>query len=671
MIEQMVITIFPDVKAQVIQSHEVSWNQIVHRVTNPKIFVKKTAMPLLKLAKFGDIKTDAGSYRHDSNVQEVYGIEGDYDGEQISIEEGAARLKRRGITAVLYSSPSSTADKPRWRVLAPFSHGREPEERYHLCGMLNTALGGILARESFTLSQTYYFGSASQNYVAINIEGEAIDLKEGQWDPQYPEKAVQAIEGQTQPRTTRISDCIKEIYENRSYYEPALRLTAMYFNSGMSRQDAIATVKSIMEAHPNPNNDLPKYISYVDGFLASNEFNRPEVVVQKEDEPAKVIEWTVDKHGKIEATQDNLFKLLDQYHLRFDDFRSSYMITVDGKVRNIKDSDYTQIQYHAESLGFKKLSTAMVRENVIYVAESNLFDSAIEWGKSLVWDGVPRCHNLLAQYFGAEKTEYTRAASLYIATAMGGRLMNPGCKADAAIVLVGKQGVGKSMAVQALAPIECSYIEIDMSARDADQSRQLRGRLIGELSELKGIKSKDAESIKAWMSKTHEDWVPKYQEFSQSFPRRLTFWGTTNDTQFLSDTTGNRRFIPITVGNTDIDAIKKDRDQIWAEAIQLYSIIGIAWQGVQKTLFEVQKQFFDEDPIVDSIREYLALNDAIEKISSQDLWRAIHQFAPFGWSESRRLKRAMEYLGHEYLLFKKDKVPVKGYKIVTASVTEG
>jgi hypothetical protein len=377
----------------------------------------------------------------------------------------------------------------------------------------------------------------------------------------------------------------------------------------------------------------------------------------------EVVEWITDGKGRIEANQDNLFKLLDQYDLSYDDFRAAYMITVDGKVRNLKETDYTLIQYQAEKLGFKRLSTAMVRENVIFTAQSNVFDSAIDWGKSLVWDGVPRCQNLLSTYFGAEDSDYTQSASLYITTAMGGRLMSPGCKADAAIVLVGKQGVGKSMGVQALAPVESSYIEIDMSARDADQSRQLRGRLIGELSELKGIKSKDAESIKAWMSKTHEDWIPKYQEFSQSFPRRLTFWGTTNDTQFLSDTTGNRRFIPITVGNTDIDAIKRDRDQIWAEAIGLYLLIGVSWQGVQKNLFEVQKQYFDEDPMMDDVREYLALNNALEKVVSKELWTAIYPNKEFGQIESKRLKRAMEYLGHKKLVFKKDKKSVNGYII--------
>jgi hypothetical protein len=147
--------------------------------------------------------------------------------------------------------------------------------------MLNAALGGILARESFTLSQTYYFGSASLDYAAVNIEGDPIDTKDGQWDAIFPAKASIADAGDVKSRNTRIYECIQDIYSNTSYYEPSLRLTAMFFNSGMSKVDAIATVKSIMKAHPSPNGDLNEYIDHVDGFLASKDFSK-EIAQNKE-----------------------------------------------------------------------------------------------------------------------------------------------------------------------------------------------------------------------------------------------------------------------------------------------------------------------------------------------------------------------------------------------------
>ena len=290
----MIITQFDDVFAESLKSFDASWDELVTKISAPNVFYKKSSMPLIKLAKFGDLKTDKGSLRHDSNVLEVHGLEGDYDGEEISIEEGASRLKRHGITAALYTSPSHSTEKPRWRVLAPFSSCKEPEERHYLMGMLNAALGGILASESFTLSQSYYFGKSSNEYAAINIEGEPIDFKDGQWDPIFPSaktsKALSVTPGSKAPMAERIEDAIKQIYSNEAYYQPALSLTAMYFNSGMSRDAAKATVKSILEAHPNPNADIDQYIKHVDSFLADGfaDSNKPGAV---KSDPGRSLEY--------------------------------------------------------------------------------------------------------------------------------------------------------------------------------------------------------------------------------------------------------------------------------------------------------------------------------------------------------------------------------------------
>jgi predicted P-loop ATPase len=210
-------------------------------------------------------------------------------------------------------------------------------------------------------------------------------------------------------------------------------------------------------------------------------------------------------------------------------------------------------------------------------------------------------------YFGAEDNPYFRAASLYITSAMGGRLMDPGCKADAAIVLIGKQGVGKSTAINALAPMEATFVEINLKTRDADLSRQLRGKLIGEIAELRGLASRESEDIKAFMSRTHEKWIPKYKEYEISFARRLTFWGSSNEQEFLSDHTGNRRWLPIEITNPNADLVKQDRDQIWAEAIHLFLNNGILWEEVQKLVPEVQTDHTFIDPVQAEI-EYWILN---------------------------------------------------------------
>jgi len=137
----------------------------------------KAALPWLKLARFGDAKTKRGSLRHDANVLAITGIEADYDAEEIAFGDAVERLAGAGILALLYTSPSHTEDTPRWRVLCPTSQELPPDRRAHLVARLNGLLGGVLAAESFTLSQAYYFGSINRNpsHQAVITPGKPID----------------------------------------------------------------------------------------------------------------------------------------------------------------------------------------------------------------------------------------------------------------------------------------------------------------------------------------------------------------------------------------------------------------------------------------------------------------------------------------------------------------
>lgn len=119
----------------------------------------KGALPWLKLARFGDMRTERGSLRHDANVLEIHGIEADYDGEQLTMERARAVLQGAGLAAVLYTSPSHTPDNPRWRLLCPTSAPLPPDARVALVARVNGLFVGALANESFALSQSYYYGA--------------------------------------------------------------------------------------------------------------------------------------------------------------------------------------------------------------------------------------------------------------------------------------------------------------------------------------------------------------------------------------------------------------------------------------------------------------------------------------------------------------------------------
>lgn len=335
-------------------------------------------------------------------------------------------------------------------------------------------------------------------------------------------------------------------------------------------------------------------------------------------------EWPTfdrDKAGKIEPTVNNALKALRRHdicgaRLGLDDFKDTVCIAWGdaGVWRPLRDTDYTRLRESLEQRGFKRPGRELVRDAVLQVAEDNRFDSAIQWAHSLRWDGTPRVDAFLARYMGAQAGEYATSVSRYLWTALAGRLLVPGCKADMVPVLVGRQGTGKSTGVMAIAPEPDAYVELNLEVRDDNLARSLRGKLVGELGELRGLNSKEAEAIKAWVTRTHEEWIPKYVEFATKFPRRLVFIGTTNSDEFLADDTGERRWLPIDVGTVDVAAIERDRDQLWAEGVALFKQGGVQWREALTLGADKHDQYKVTDAWQDTIERWLALDDMDESV---------------------------------------------------------
>jgi hypothetical protein len=158
-----VVTEFPNQTAVTRREHRLTLSQLRDKILTTK-GATKAAMPWLKFARFTGIPNPKGKpgsacLRYNEGVVALTGVEGDYDGGEISLDEAADRLRMAGVAALLYTSASHSPDKPRWRVLCPFSQELPPGDRVHMMDRLNGVLGGILSGESWTLSQSYYFGS--------------------------------------------------------------------------------------------------------------------------------------------------------------------------------------------------------------------------------------------------------------------------------------------------------------------------------------------------------------------------------------------------------------------------------------------------------------------------------------------------------------------------------
>lgn len=325
---------------------------------------------------------------------------------------------------------------------------------------------------------------------------------------------------------------------------------------------------------------------------------------------------TRDKSGRIEATMRNTVACIERPDIvgcsvAFDDFRGQVLVAWDGVAewRPLRDGDYVDVRSALEARGFRGVGKEMVRDAIGRVAEKNRMDSAITWARSLRWDGVERIDSFLPQWFGVVDTPYTRAVGAYMWTALAGRAVAPGVKADMVPVFIGGQGAGKTRLVECLAPEESTFVEIDLTNRDDNLARMLRGKLVGELAELRGLASREAESIKAWISRRVEEWTPKWVEHTAQYPRRLLMIGTGNNPEFLDDDTGERRWLPVEVGKVDVEAVREVRTQLWAEAVARFNANGVEWQRAEALARDQHRVFKVEDPWREAIARWLALDD--------------------------------------------------------------
>ena len=164
--------------------------------------------------------------------------------------------------------------------------------------------------------------------------------------------------------------------------------------------------------------------------------------------------------------------------------------------------------------------------------------------------------------------------------------------------------------MEALSPDPAFFTEISFAEKDDDLARKMRGRLVAEIGELRGLNTKELESIKAFVTRTHENWIPKYREFATQFPRRLVFVGTTNEDEFLADKTGNRRWLPVEVSKVDVKAIKTDLLLLWAEARETFKRLGgIQFRDAERLGASVHEQYTIKDAWLETVEKWLDTPD--------------------------------------------------------------
>lgn len=231
-----------------------------------------------------------------------------------------------------------------------------------------------------------------------------------------------------------------------------------------------------------------------------------------------------------------------------------------------KDAMVTYLERYIERTYNIVKAKDKIRDAAVAMAHSDQHSSAVDYFDGLAWDQKPRLDSLLSRAFGADDTPLHRFWSSALLIAMVRRARNPGAKVDEILVLEGQQGKKKSTAIESLFPDRTWYLDGLGDLRQKDTLLSMRGKLCAELSELSSMRSSTVELVKAFLSRKVDTYRPPYGRDVDDFARQCCFIGTTNDKEYLSDTTGNRRFEPVTIGKIDIQWIKDNREQLWAEA---------------------------------------------------------------------------------------------------------
>jgi len=215
-----------------------------------------------------------------------------------------------------------------------------------------------------------------------------------------------------------------------------------------------------------------------------------------------------------------------------------------------------------------KVSSRLAREAVLVVASRHPRDLLRRYLRRLKWDGTPRIDRWLATYLGATDDDYTRAIGPKFLIAAVARGLSPGSKVDTVLVLEGAQGIGKSSVVSALGGRWSTDDLRDFNSKDSLQ--QLRGTWFVELPDLEAFRHSRTSRANSFLTRRIDRYRPPYGYHASDFPRRCVFIATTNDAEYLYDPTGARRYWPVRCGKIRLQRLKRDRDQLFAEAVARY-----------------------------------------------------------------------------------------------------
>jgi hypothetical protein len=314
--------------------------------------------------------------------------------------------------------------------------------------------------------------------------------------------------------------------------------------------------------------------------------------------------WGGYKVASVEQVSQCLMSEWFPWDVWWDDFLQEKVVDA----RRLMDSDMVEMRAWFDRAHWEPVGAGLMRDAVERVCAHRRRNLAQEWSEGLVWDGVDRMEEFVRRLGDVDSSgevgEYEIAVSRYMWTSHGARLVSPGYQADAILVLKGDQGTGKSQAIRAISPViggvdTYKNVVIDDLINGDRAARVLKGCLVANLDELRGFSKREQAEVKAALSRSRESYTPKYLETRHEYERTCMIYATTNEVAFLDDLSGNRRYHVLEAKKVDLDWLKENRDQLWAQGIAEFKSSGQAWKRALELVHDEQK----EHEVADSIEE--------------------------------------------------------------------
>ena len=360
-------------------------------------------------------------------------------------------------------------------------------------------------------------------------------------------------------------------------------------------------------------------------------------IVEDDDNWKDNIQYSTDGMKALSTLANIILILRNDKELKFKIFKdifSSRILVRDGVPWDKKfetpdriwnDTDDAGLRWYLESF-YGITSTNKIMDGVSLIAEENAENKVATRLQSTQWDGEKRIETLFIDYLGCEDNIYTREISEKSLVAAVRRAIYGGIKWDNMPILIGPQGVGKSTFLKILGMDWYNDSLVNVEGKDACEL--IQGSWILEMGELSSLRKSELNLVKNFLSRTDDIFRASYGRRAQKYPRRCAFFGTANDTNFLRDETGNRRFWPIDCfiykpKKSIFNDLKDELEQIWAEACELaknefYSLV--LSKEAEKIAKEEQDSHSEDNVYKGIILDYL------DKKIPKDAWDSMDLF---------------------------------------------